>query len=715
MMHRYSVLIPSQPLIALCAVPFLLSACGGGGGGGTSPTDSYTPPPTQSSPAVPRDFLSDYFIADLAPYSAAAAHLRENENQYTYQNIYWYADLNSNGQRDTGAERLFNTYPLASSRIDYAHATGLRGTDQTIAIIDDGFYTSHEFFSTTPYVTATSVRATSHGTGVASIISADTDRMIGVAPDATLILGSYDTAATRLATVQAARDHNAVAINNSWGFVVDASTTNYQSLIASDNGNFIEALSDYAQTGVVVFAAANDIDRTQSTLMESLPAFDPRLKDGWIAVVSGIPDYDDTGITSVTLRSTGCFEAAQWCIVGDGSWRSATASGPTGYAFSTGTSFAAPMVTGSMALLAEAFPDLTPHQLRVRLLASADNSFTEFTSDGEVELAEGFSRPYSDTYGLGFLDTAAALLPIGDASTTLSNGQDYSVTGPVIQSASTTGNAIKRALQGDTILIEDAFDGRFTLPTAALVSTAQAPSALDRWTDQARALSAAQWSSVGALAQGGTSHHLSLGTGHVALWSDDTQHTNHGLSIGQTLEFDKTRITVSLGHLMDQGSLLPSDYIGTKSALTSIGFKAEHSLSERSLLTLSGQLAYAPQTELAAIGHRSDTVLTQVSASMHHFGVLNEHDRLRIGLHAPLGVQSGRITLPVLQTNAAGETRSVEANLAPSAREFDISLSYDTRLSDHSVLSLGLIHAVNHGHQSGATDTAALVSFGLKF
>ena len=67
------------------------------------------------------------------------------------------------------------------------------------------------------------------------------------------------------------------------------------------------------------------------------------------------------------------------------------------------------MVSGALALLGEAFPDLTPQQLRVRLLASADNSFAGFTRSGSVELAVGFSHDVSDEWGHDFLTRRSEL------------------------------------------------------------------------------------------------------------------------------------------------------------------------------------------------------------------------------------------------------------------------------------------------------------------
>lgn len=695
-----------------------LTGCGGGADGETAePSQSLKSVPSQRPISTETDFLSQYFIESLAPYTAAAEGLREHDARYTYQDIYWYSDLNANGRRDGEAEPIYNTYPLASSRVDYAHATGLSGSGAVIAITDDGFYTDHEIFDKTSYITATDFNPTSHGTTVASIIAGNSDRMIGLAPNVNLILGSYDTATTRTDIINAAIANDAIAINNSWGFVLDANDTNYAAFDAS-NSSYLDALRTYSQSGVVVFAAANDRSRTGSTLMEALPRFDASLQNGWIAVVSGIPTYDDTGVTSVNLQSAGCFEAAQWCITADGSWRGATNSGTSGYAFNTGTSFAAPMVSGSLALLSEAFPDLTPHELRVRLLASADSDFAEFTPDGSVELAEDFFRQYSDTYGLGFLDVSAALLPIGDVQTTLSNGQRHDVSTPVIVNSAASGDAITRALQNRSVMVEDQFSGEFVMPANALVMQTSARPALARLKDHA-SHSHDTWSFLqqgAGIASNVT--HIPMGDFHIAFSETASHHSQitRGLGIGQRFNTETSTYTLSFGHISDRGTVLPQDTSFDDTRIIGIGLKGDHVLDPRTQLGWSGQIGYAPASEMEHGGRRSDTLVSEFGMYIQRTGFISPHDRLRLSVSAPIAVMSGDMTLPLMETRDGKiHTDPIKVDLSPSQREIDISLNYSAKLSERAYLSAGLAHLINHGHQAGAQDTGVMISFGMTF
>src|SRR3990167_9341153 len=102
---------------------------------------------------------------------------------------------------------------------------------------------------------------------------------------------------------------------------------------------------------------------------------------------------------------SGCLEAATWCLMADGHWNAASNTTDTAYSSGTGSSFAAPQVSGALALLAEAFPSLSPHDLRLRLLFSADTGFTGFEKAVSLPIdGSDYSHDYSIEFGHGFLD-----------------------------------------------------------------------------------------------------------------------------------------------------------------------------------------------------------------------------------------------------------------------------------------------------------------------
>ena len=135
-------------------------------------------------------------------------------------------------------------------------------------------------------------------------------------------------------------------------------------------------------------------------------------------------DADLTNITSseVALKGNPCGKSAAFCLSVD-AWDMFSAtyvngSGTSLYNTNTGSvsfgsSYSAPMISGGIALMAQAFPNHTPEQLVDRVLASANNKF--FTPDGNTTFTtHGASivHGYDTTFGHGIPDFYAALSPI---------------------------------------------------------------------------------------------------------------------------------------------------------------------------------------------------------------------------------------------------------------------------------------------------------------
>jgi serine protease AprX len=94
-------------------------------------------------------------------------------------------------------------------------------------------------------------------------------------------------------------------------------------------------------------------------------------------------------------------------------------SGMAYYTFMSGTSMAAPIVSGSVALMLEYIPNLTPDQVKARLMKTADKTFPTY-STAQANSGSSYTAQYDIfTIGAGYLDTYDAMasndMPSGTA------------------------------------------------------------------------------------------------------------------------------------------------------------------------------------------------------------------------------------------------------------------------------------------------------------
>ena len=699
---------------ALC---LFLSGCGGGSGGsaGTITTAAVSfLAETIAGGNFSANALTAFRVESFAAFEDAARDLRESD-KYKRQEIRWR-------ERGGASSPSYESYSLASARVEYAHAIGLTGAGQIISIVDDGFLTSHESYANR-IAGGNAGGAASHGTSVASVAAGNSDYMIGVAPGATIQPGLFDNARSRAAATDLARVSGAVVQNNSWGFPdFKANATDFQRLfVQGDNSIYLTALQNYTQNGVVVFAAENTRGNTVAGLMEALPAFVPELEAGWLAVINGVPRFDNDRILSAQRRSAPCLEAARWCIAADGTWMAATSASDSSYDMRVGTSFAAPMVSGAIALLAEAFPGLTPHDLRARLIATADNGFEGFTASGTLEVVpgSGFFHDYSTEWGHGFLDVRAALLPIGTPVAVLADGTTQSAGQPLIVGGGATGDAVARSLAATPVLVTDVLGGDFTMPGAALSATAAPPPISERlWSSM---FGAAPRSGL-LQAYGGADMTLRQGGLELALLSPDTGGAAGGTDpamaafIGQNMQAAGGEVFVGLNLTRDDGTILPG-IGGTASTLAALELAYRRDVGRDGFFEVGGTFGMSPADRGPALTDRSAVQFNAFKVEAGQNSVLRQGDRISLGLSLPVAVTSGgaEIALPVSRSDGRVEHRSVGIDYAPQDREINLSLTYDTPVGRNAAIFVGAIHAANHGNISGQRDTAALLGFRMAF
>ena len=450
-----------------CAGAALLVGCGGGGGGnvGTAPPPAPTPSPTPTPTPVPTPSPSPSPVPTPSPSPSPSPTPTPTP-----------APTSS---FDT-AEFRRSDGP-AFHRAIAAWQAGATGRGVTLAIVDTGIdITSPEFagrISTASADVAGGGRSVNgeddHGNQIALIAAAarnDTG-ILGIAFDATIQVLRADapgTCATENPNNPAGGckftdDSIALGINRA----VDAGARVINLSIGGSNinANLRAAIARAASSGVVVVVAAgNDGDSTD-------PADNPNQPDPFASstlaagngnvIIAGsvnengtISAFANRAGSSANFYLNGLGERV-CCVYDNGVLRITTQNGSQFVTVVSGTSFSTPQIVGAVALLAQAFPNLTGQAIVDLLLRSARDAGAVGTDP---------------VYGRGILDLANAFAPQGSATlagsgTLLTLGDDVVVTGGAM------GDAARQGTLGAVIL--DGYSRAYAIDFARSLRSAQ--------------------------------------------------------------------------------------------------------------------------------------------------------------------------------------------------------------------------------------------------
>ena len=338
--------------------------------------------------------------------------------------------------------------------------------------------------------------------------------LMGVAYEADLHLTDYSITMTALAAAtDSAKAAGAIVQNNSWGWgtcqanncteTIDKwvnyqnnnGTTDAQTLAALTDTEagwtaYLSAVDSFQDTGVVVVAAGNDSASSEVNVQAGLPQIASELADAWLVVGNVDTSGSTVNSSSVTRQGNQCGVAAQYCVQADGTHVTSTVGGFAGsnengrYQVYSGTSMAAPIVSGSIALLSQAFPNHTPAQLTDRILASANNDF--FTATGTTTFINGVTHGYNAEFGHGIVDLSTALQPIRTSSMipptagfsasntrygNIETARRFSLSSSQVQLGAAFGDSIQNTLNGRKAYFYDALNGGFAFDMGSLVKS----------------------------------------------------------------------------------------------------------------------------------------------------------------------------------------------------------------------------------------------------
>ena len=378
--------------------------------------------------------------------------------------------------------------------------------DKTITNLDDGGSGESTFDSATS--------SNNHCQGVAMFAAGDVSARSGVAPDADLVLSSIrkyegDNEGDDYASdLDAAKVAGAIVSNQSWGYNSEGTSYNIselESLISSnsltnaqglanlmhgsssgqgltDANTYVTALNNFESSGVMVWSAGNDVGESDASAMAGLPELFPDLGEAWIVAnvvqYTGDSDLSDATSSEFTLKGNKCGSTAEYCLSVDGYDVYAATyvnSGTSEYnssRISYGSSWSAPMVSGGVALMAQAFPNHTSEQLVDRILASANNVW--FTPEGNTTFTthgNSVKHGYHSTWGHGIPDFYAALSPITSdgnpasmslyTSSSIQSSDAATLGSSYITPSGSFGNAISHGLIGEVGYAYDELNGGF--------------------------------------------------------------------------------------------------------------------------------------------------------------------------------------------------------------------------------------------------------------
>ena len=444
---------PKLHLALAVASLLLLAACGGGGGGVASvsaPAPAPAPVPVPVPVPVPTPTPTDYNTAEYQRSNAAV-----------------------------------------QARAITAYGSGATGAGVLVGVIDSGVAGSNPEFAGKISSQSGDFAGNrgvgdegGHGTAVSEVLlGAKNDSGVhGVAFDANLLVLRADTPGSCAAATDCSYTNSAMARGLDRAVTAGAKIVNISLGGAPASSQLRTSIDRATAAGVIiVISAGNEFDTTPATAVNPDPlaqiAIDP-VSHG-LVVIAGATDTTQT-ITNFSNRAGN--SAAFYLTALGVRVRTIDQTGET-FLYS-GTSLSTPIVSGALALLAQAFPGLTPTQLVDLLLRTA----TDLGAAG-----------VDGVYGHGELNIARAFQPVGATS----------IAGATV---SLTDNAMLSPAMGDAAqighglpaTIRDSYGRDFAVDLATtLRRVGEAPRLLPALDARVRGVAAAQGKSLIALALAG--------------------------------------------------------------------------------------------------------------------------------------------------------------------------------------------------------------------
>ncbi|MDE0343052.1 MAG: S8 family serine peptidase [Deltaproteobacteria bacterium] len=652
--------------------------------------------------------------------------------------------------------------------VAYSHLELLEGPDAepgagvTLGFIDTGIDLDHPAFAgktvteeiTQGAVDETGIDDFSHGTAVASV-AAGAGEFHGLAWGAdvamfSVSLGSGDgtyrpSSAKGLAAVDAedaalaeqvlswrdgARKVNILNLSFGYQGLIDRYT---EQELRDSYGSTLAAMAqaDAEEKVILVWAAGNShgnacdpsdsdfcrdevLNAVSPSLQAGLPAFIEELRGHSIAVAALSPA--DGLIASFSNR---CGIAADFCIAAPGDEVRIAYFGPhegevfRGFATGGGTSYAAPMVAGGLAIMKQLFRgQLSNTELVTRLFATADKSGV-----------------YADAavYGQGSMDLGAATSPVGVLE--VPGGGSAGRSGSPLSSmrlrpGMAFGDGLRQSLASRQIMALDELAAPFWYRLGSFTTAGGGPSVAARLrgflapdpetpplslhATRLEASSDVRGSHM-SLAEGAVQATLAARGGVSA-----AAFTTKGLpglrpTVGAALSWRGAGSPwgVRAGWIGEPETLLGSvgegGFGGLAADTSFLGVDAHTELDGWRIGANAELGIVAPEARGGFVDHVSS--LATSAFALHASRELARAGAVRFSVSQPLRVERGRtsLTVPVSRTKAGAVSYdAVTAGLAPSGRQVDFAGEWLLRPLPQGELRLGAVYSHHPGHRKDA-------------
>ena len=531
-------------------------------------------------------------------------------------------------------------------------------------------------------------------------------------------------------------DYSEAQLRNNYGralAVLAQSGAQDKKILVRSAGNFNILKCREGEVGRCVNVKQDGVGRVDASSPEflaGLPARIPELRGHYIAVVA---TQQDGAIADFSNR---CGIAADWCIAAPGEdVRTAYfgphegESGARGWRESKGTSFAAPMVSGGLAVMKQLFRgQLSNTELVSRLFATAKK--TGIHADTSI-------------YGQGLMDLGAATNPWGipafmgsgqavgaqggGDSVGQQGGGGVELSSTSLSLGSAMGDGLSEALAQQEIAAFDSLGAPFWFSAGSFTLPGEGPSLAARF--QQFLAPAVEHTIPESWQVDFQSGAPALEAGHLALTHGADRLSFHGpQGLSATLfqrpaDYDQSplaglavswnpqalpALSLSAGYLHEQEELLGSQGSGAFGELSGhtlfLSTELDTTTPQGWELSAQGEVGMVTPAVARSQFINDISTLTSSAFRLQARKPFSNGSAFRLALSQPLRVESGAASLS-LPTGRTKEGLVVgtdlSAPLSPSGRQLDLTAQLDMPLLGGD-LSLAATHSQQPQHQQGA-------------